>query len=161
METSSLQPDDFKVGMFATVRDTKQLPAKELDEDTSPIQAIMMMQGVGTPSSKSLYEGLKGMVIRIDAINLPFIMITLYDNASHPGITPSSQAIYLDVREVEFMKLNEDYVNAYLGKTPLTQLLQGEKFKDIQNIKGYETLKEILDECVKKIKKEENTNEDT
>jgi len=162
METSSLQPDDFKVGMFITVRDLKRKPAQELDEDMSnPLNAIMMMYQGGQSSPKSSYDSLKGIVIRVDAINLPFVMVTIYDNATHPGKTPNSQAISLDVREVEFMRLNEDYVNAYLGKTPLAQLLQGEKFNDIQNLEGYETLAELLDDCLKRIRNGEKTDEDT
>ena len=42
------------------------------------------------------------------------------------------------------MKLNEEYVNAELGKSALPTLLQGDKFLDIQNIEGYETLSDIL-----------------
>ncbi len=162
METSILQPDDFKLEMFITVRDLKKSAAPEFDEENmmNPIQAMAMMQGMGGHSPNSRFEMLKGSVLRLDAINLPFIMVTVYENASRPGKVPNSHSISLDVRELEFMRLNKEYVNAYLGKTSLTTLLQDNKFNDIQNIEGYETLAELLDNCIQKLKKEEK-NENT
>jgi hypothetical protein len=161
METSILQPDDFKVGMFITVKDLKQTaPEFDMENVENPIQIMAMMQGGGPPSRNTRLEALKGSVIRIDAINFPFMIVTIFENAPRPGKIPDSQSLVLDVREVEFMKLNEEYVNAYLGKTSLMTLLEDKKFKDIQNIEGYETLSVLLDACLQKIKKEEEKKDE-
>jgi len=155
LRSSILRPDDFIEGMFVTIKDVVKKQS-DFDEDsmTNPIQAMMMQ---GQSSSKNHYlELLKGTVIRIDAINLPFIMTTVFENISQPGHAPKTHSIPLDVREAEFIKLNEEYVSAYMGKSPLMTLLQGEQFNNIQNIEGYNTLQEILDVIMVRLKDEEN-----
>ncbi len=161
METSILQPDDFKVGMFVTVKDLKKTaPEFDPEDMQNPLQVMAMMQGGGSPSSQR-FEMLKGSVVRIDALNFPFIMVTIFENAVKPGKIPNSQSISLDVRELEFMRLNEEYVNAYLGKSSLITLLQDKKFADIQNIEGYETLAELVENCLQRIRQEEKKDENT
>ena len=167
--TSILQPDDFKEGMFMTVVDLKEKqepPKPEMGEN--PIQAMMMMVpgGHAPPASRNHLEMLKGTVIRIDAINLPFIMVTIFETSPMPGKVPNTHSAPLDVREVSFIKLNQSYVDAYMGKGPLAHLLQGQDFNSLQNldidIKGYNTLKELLDAVVTKIengeKRKDNEN---
>ena len=166
--TSVLQPDDFKEGMFVTVLDLKEdMAAPQPEMEDNPIQAIMMMQGSNQPSPrKSGLEMLKGSVIRIDAINLPFIMGTIFENVSKPGQIPNTHSAPLDVRELSFMKLNQSYVDAYMGQGPLAQLLQGQDFNSLQNInidiQGYKTLKDLLEDIIAKTEGEEGSkNENT
>lgn len=163
--TSILQPDDFKKGMFVAVKDVKNTSPDFDEEDMqNPIQAMIMMRGEGMPSYKHHLEMLKGIVMRIDAINFPFIIATIFENNAQPGNVPKTHSSSLDVRELEFIKLNEEYVNAYLGKNSLPSLLEGKNFLDVQDIdiKSSETLSEILSGLLKKLcteeKKRKNEN---
>ena len=151
--SSVLKPDDFKIGMFVTVKDIIEI---EIDEESllNPIQA-MMTQGGQFSQKQNHLELLKGCVLRVDAINFPFIMTTVFENISQPGQVPKTYSIPLDVRDSEFMKLNEEYVSAYLGNGSFVSLLQGKLFNNIQNIDGYETSAEIFNNVMTQLKQEE------
>jgi len=160
--TSVLRPDDFEVGMFLTIKDLRKDTSEFADEGMSnPLSLIM--HGGGMSSTTSHLEMLKGRVIRVDAVNLPFIMTTIFENITNVGQPPKTHYLALDVRDSEFMKLNEEYVKAYLGVSPLIALLQGESFNSIQNIEGYNNLAGMVDMLIEQLKKEDgkNKNENT
>jgi hypothetical protein len=156
MKSVILQPDDFETGMFVTVLDLKKNEMDEVDDGfENPIQAIMMMGGGSPPSPSTTHlELLKGLVIRVDAINLPFIMATVFESRNQTAKKSATHAAPLDVRELSFMKLNEEYVNAYLGKGKFAALIEDKKFDNIQNIKGYETIADLLGKLVEQTDKE-------
>ena len=75
MKSSVLRPDDFKVGMFVTVKDLIKTVSEFDENDThDPMQFMRMMHNQESAASERHLEILKGSVIRIDAINLPFII---------------------------------------------------------------------------------------
>lgn len=160
MKSSVLQPDDFQVEMFVTVKDVIR-NTNDFDEEDlrDPLMMMRVMRGQQSEDSKSHLEMLKGSVIRIDAINLPFIMTTIFENITQIGKAPRTHSASLDVRELEFIKLNEEYVSAYLGTSPLTALLQGKDFNDIQNIIGYDTLADVLNKVSNQLQQEEDRRE--
>jgi hypothetical protein len=156
MKSVILQPDDFKSGMFVTVLDLKKTEPEEVDEGMdNPIQAIMMMGAAAPPPPSTTHlELLKGLVIRVDAINLPFVMATVFESRNQSSKKETTHAAPLDVRELNFMKLNEEYVNAYLGKGQFAALLEDKKFDNIQNIEGYETITDMIGKLVEQLDKE-------
>jgi len=161
MKSVILQPDDFETGMFVTVLDLKRTEMEEADDNfENPIQAIMMMGSGGPPPSTTHLELLKGLVIRVDAINLPFIMTTVFESRNQSLKKKVNYAAPLDVRELFFMKLNEEYVNAYLGKGDFSSLLEDKNFDEVQNIKGFETITELLGKLVEQVDKEEESKKD-
>ena len=162
MKSVILQPDDFETGMFVTVLDLKKTEMEEPGEQfENPIQAIMMMREQSSPPpSMTHLELLKGLVIRVDAINLPFIMATVFESRNQSAKKSTTHAAPLDVRELNFMKLNEEYVNAYLGESKFAALLEDKEFDNIQNIEGYETITDLLGKLVEQLDKEEAEKED-
>lgn len=159
MKSSILQPDDFNVGMFITVKDVRKQPCEFDEEMPSQIQAMII--GAGATSSKqNSLELLKGCVIRVDAISLPFIMTTVFESIVPNEQLPRTHPISLDVRDANFMKINEEYTSAYLGSGPFASLLQGENFTALQNIEGYQTLYDILETLKTQLTKEEKRRKD-
>lgn len=159
METSILQPDDFQIGMFITVQNLKDKPVKS-NENISPVDMAGMMMMVPSsmappPSKNNSLELLKGTVIRIDAINLPYLMVTVFTNITTPDKKPTSTSVPIDVRELEFIKLNKKYVDVYLGETALPQLLQGKQFDNFQQLDDINELKHILHDITTKLHQEE------
>ncbi len=97
MRTSSiLQPDDLEIGRCVTV--LKGQTTTICDRDGGNIR---------TKEDNSL----KGVVLEIVAIDLPYLLVDRY---YEPG--SRSHRIEIDVRELVFKALSQDYVDAYQCK---------------------------------------------
>lgn len=96
---AKLQIDDFKTGMIVTVFKG----AKKAEQ----IGNILSLLGTQTIIREN--DHCKGDVLRIEAIDLPFIVTS---NVNHPVLGSNSW----DIREVEFMELSNKYIEAKLEK---------------------------------------------
>lgn len=102
MSTSSiLQPDDLEIGMCITVLRGK-------------LESINGFPGSGRVSLKER-TNYKGKVLEVVAIDLPFIVVNLYQS----GIRKPTKKDF-NVGEVLFKKLSQEYVDALLNREPRT-----------------------------------------
>ena len=126
---TELQPDDMKTNLFVTVLDIKEKKIERLEQDTPFLNLISStLSGnynhVSYNPNTTTLRLLKGIVLRIEAINLPYLIVTAFDK------TPTEinkVTISLDVRTVIFTKLSKEYIFAYLGKEMESEIINGEK----------------------------------
>jgi hypothetical protein len=94
-----LQADDFKIDMFITVH------TGQMDETIS--EDFNMKEGVQSTSVLKIEDkNYKGRVLRIRAINLPFIVVEFLTGDNN------SSFISFDTREYKLIKLSDEYVKA-------------------------------------------------
>ncbi len=102
MRTSSiLQPDDLEIGMCITVLRGK-------------LESVHGFPGSGRVSLKER-TNYKGKVLEVVAIDLPFIVVNLYQSGMRKPIKKD-----FNVGEVLFKKLSQEYVDALLNREPRT-----------------------------------------
>lgn len=99
-EPRELPADDFEPGLYFTV----------LDSD--PVNGKSMFTGEDIPIGK--YMGaFRGEVLRMEAINLPFLAFRVLSSAEH-----GDRVFEMDTKKVRLMKLNADYVAARRVRRP-------------------------------------------
>jgi hypothetical protein len=152
-KSSILRADDFKEGMFFTVYDIKQKEQSDDFLDGPMSMPMSMMRGEGLFSSpQNELERLKGIVARIEAINLPFLVVTIFESHNNAtGKKPQSMTISIDTRDLELIKLNEKYVSAYIGQSVTETLLQNISFDQMQDIDDKNMVVEMLEDLTKKL----------
>ena len=130
-----LQPDDMSVGLFVTVLDIKEEKTVKMEEGNPYLNSILSMASGGDAYNSpnfSMFKMLKGAVLRIDAINLPYIIITAFehgDNTKNILGKISKMTMPLDTRKLAFTKVSNEYVIAYLGKSMIEEFLREEDYK--------------------------------
>lgn len=125
---SILREDDFTVGLFVTVHSLKEQRQPPIMEDFPMPMPFSFGTMVG--QKQSPFEGAKGVVMRIDAIDLPYLVITAFACRPDSISSTSERASPIDIREVNLKKINHEYIKTYLGAVLFEQAI-----RDIANYK--------------------------
>jgi hypothetical protein len=122
---ATLEPDDFHIGMFVTVLDIKEERYNDIPKDEIDIKNILNMPSYHHNQPTPLLKLLKGTVLRIDAINLPYLIITVFESEIIRNLSQVSTPWFsmpIDIRKVSFTKISDEYVYAYLGEAVIKKL---------------------------------------
>lgn len=104
MRTKPLTADDLQVGMTVTVLESRpKLVTQSIgqgdDESGRPVSTLAGIAAM----MPCLYAMLKGHPLRIDAVDLPYIVAT----CRH-----CNQTLHIDTRDCELSKVTEEYARA-------------------------------------------------
>ena len=126
---SKLTMDDLREGMFVTI-----------------LKGAIHKEFHRIESSEELFKiedkGLKGKVLKVLEVNFPYALVIYYD------VDDYTKKYTLDMREITFMRLSNNYVKAYNLKIDIDEK------KDVFWDEVEETLLEQIDETLNKIKKD-------
>jgi len=117
-----LQLDDLEVGMFITVYSLKENIQNNIQQQVPEMDMFSLL--IPPKEVNQRYSNLKGLLMRVEAIDLPYVIVTGYelkDNVINKKMQ-SSTTLFIDTREINLMKLNEKFVLAYLGEERFNQL---------------------------------------
>jgi hypothetical protein len=96
-----IEADDLKVGMIITVLKGAEIKTQESSGAWS----------LGTKTVTRESEQCKGEVLRVEAIDLPYVVVSRIEYSSK-----IFGKISFDVRETKFMELSNDYIESKLDR---------------------------------------------
>jgi hypothetical protein len=117
-----LAPDDMTAGQYVTVFEVKNVHKQNnRQEDFIEMIGFNPSGSFGNETNnessieKDAYESLKGTVLKIDYIQLPYLVISFpfSDAYESPFLKRKKIVVPIDIRKVSFMKLDREYVNAF------------------------------------------------
>lgn len=100
-----ISPGEISIGTHLTVLEVNYLDDRRKWNENNPVP-IMVLNQMMEGSDYSMYEKLKGIIMRVISIQLPYLAVKILNDAKAPVIS-------IDTRKCVLMELSDDFADSF------------------------------------------------